>query len=123
MAEQIRLINECRTSGLSDVEWCSQHDIAVSTFYNWITRCRKKAADQVPAPGYGRVKVEQPAPDIVPVQIIPEEIHDCRARSDRYLDNSHTIEISMGTAIIRISNDADPALLSRTIRILGELSC
>ena len=48
MAEQIRLINECRQSGMTDADWCRENDIAVSTFYNWVSRCRKAAADQIP---------------------------------------------------------------------------
>ena len=43
MAEQIRLINECRQSGMTDADWCRENDIAVSTFYNWVSRCRKAA--------------------------------------------------------------------------------
>ena len=30
MAEQIRLINECRQSGMTDADWCRENDIAVS---------------------------------------------------------------------------------------------
>lgn len=45
MAEQIRLINECRQSGMTDTDWCRENDIAVSTFYNWVSRCRKAAVD------------------------------------------------------------------------------
>ena len=37
MAEQIRLINECRQSGMTDADWCRENDIAVSTFYNWVS--------------------------------------------------------------------------------------
>ena len=33
MVEQIRLINECRQSGMTDADWCRENDIAVSTFY------------------------------------------------------------------------------------------
>ena len=46
MAEQIRLINECRKSGMTDADWCRENGIAVSTFYNWVSRCRKAAPDQ-----------------------------------------------------------------------------
>lgn len=31
--EQLKLINECRTSGMTDTDWCREHGIAVSTFY------------------------------------------------------------------------------------------
>ena len=37
MAEQIRLINECRRSGMTDADWCRENGIAVSTFYNWVS--------------------------------------------------------------------------------------
>ncbi|WP_461881401.1 hypothetical protein [Fusicatenibacter sp.] len=30
MVEQIRLINECRQSGMTDADWCRENDIAVS---------------------------------------------------------------------------------------------
>ena len=43
MAEQIRLINECRKSGMTDADWCRENDIAVSTFYNWVSRYMQKA--------------------------------------------------------------------------------
>lgn len=59
-SEQIRLINECRKSGMTDADWCREHDIAPSTFYNWIHRCRKAASDQIPAPSYGHHEVPQP---------------------------------------------------------------
>ena len=87
MVEQIRLINECRQSGMTDADWCRENDIAVSTFYNWVSRCRKTAADQIPAANYGHLEV--PRPDIT----------------------------------VRISNDADPVLLTRTFRMLQEFSC
>lgn len=31
--EQIRLINECRQSGMTDADWCRENDIAASTAY------------------------------------------------------------------------------------------
>lgn len=70
MTEQIRLINECRQSGMTDADWCRENDIAVSTFYNWISRCRKAAADQIPPPNYGHSPVPRPKQDVVPIDIV-----------------------------------------------------
>lgn len=123
MTEQIRLINECRASGLSDAEWCRQNGIVVSTFYNWIKRCRCAAADQVPAPTYGHITEVQQQPDIVPVSIVPDNVERQCPTASTHLDNSHTIEICMDSLQIRFTNEADPVLLSRTLRILHELSC
>lgn len=40
--EQFVLIIECRQSGLSDYQWCQMNDINPGTFYNWISRLRKR---------------------------------------------------------------------------------
>ena len=69
MAEQIRLIKECRQSGMTDADWCRENDIAVSTFYNWVSRCRKAAADQIPAANYGHLEVPRPKQDVVPLTL------------------------------------------------------
>ena len=126
MAEQIRLINECRQSGMTDADWCRENDIAVSTFYNWVSRCRKAAADQIPAANYGHLEVPRQKQDVVPIDIVPDHIpeqHTASQMQNMYLDNSHTIEVAMKDITVRISNDADPVLLTRTFRLLQELSC
>jgi transposase-like protein len=38
---QIRLIMECRQSGLSDYQWCEQNGIHPGNFYNWVSKLRK----------------------------------------------------------------------------------
>ena len=40
--EQIRLIMECRKSGLSDYQWCEQNGIRPGNFYNWVSKLRKE---------------------------------------------------------------------------------
>ncbi len=57
--EQYELIMECRSSGLSDQQWCMQHDINPGTFYNWVKRLRKKACYEIPA-ATGREKLTAP---------------------------------------------------------------
>ena len=41
--EQLSLIQQCHSSGLSDRVWCEQNDISINTFYNTVTRLRKKS--------------------------------------------------------------------------------
>ena len=96
MVEQIRLINECRQSGMTDADWCRENDIAVSTFYNWVSRCRKTAADQIPAANYGHLEVPRPKQNVVPIDIVPDHIpeqHTASQMLNSNLDNPHTIEI------------------------------
>ena len=126
MTEQIRLINECRQSGMTDADWCRENDIAVSTFYNWVSRCRKAAADQIPAPNYGHSPSPRSKQDVVSIDIVSDQLPEQHIASQMHqtnLDNSHTIEVSMNDVTIRISNDADPVLLARTLRLIRETSC
>lgn len=39
--EQIKLIMECRESGLSDYQWCKANGIHPGTFYNWVSKLKK----------------------------------------------------------------------------------
>ena len=101
MQEQIKLINECRKSGLTDADWCRENGIAPSTFYNWVSRCRKTAAD-IQEPNYGHHETPQP-------------------QTPLNLDNSYTIEVVVNDITIRITNSADPILLTQTIKLLRML--
>ena len=128
MSEQIKLINECRRSGMTDADWCREHHICPSTFYNWISRCRKAAADQILEPSYGHSDKPGARQDVVPVRIIPDHVQEntpapSLPMADPHLDNSHTIEVVMRNLMIRIRNEADPVLLSKTFQLLQETLC
>ena len=43
------LISECRSSGLSDKDWCMEHQIGISTFYYHVKRLRNKECSIPPA--------------------------------------------------------------------------
>ncbi len=47
--EKYRLIMECRQSGLTDHQWCMEHDIKLGTFYNWVKRLSQKGCVDLPA--------------------------------------------------------------------------
>ena len=126
MAEQIRLINECRQSGMTDADWCRENGIAVSTFYNWVSRCRKTAADQIPAPNYGHCVIPRSKQDVVPIDIVPDRLTEQHIASQMHqtnLDNSHTIEIEAKGLTIRMSNTVQPMLLKILMDALKEPLC
>ena len=95
MQEQIKLINECRKSG------------------------------DIQEPNYGHHETPQPKQDVVSVDIIPDEFPESSAvvqpQTPLNLDNSHTIEVVVNDITIRITNSADPILLTQTIKLLRML--
>ena len=52
--EWMKLVTECRQSGLTDAAWCNEHGISPSCFYNAVTRLRKN-------PARYRIHLEKPA--------------------------------------------------------------
>lgn len=127
MKEQINLINECRKSGLTDADWCRENGIAPSTFYNWVSRCRKASAD-ILGPNYGHKETPRPKQDIVSIDIVPEKLPEQPATCQIHpaslnLDNSHTIEVVVNGIVIRVCNNADPLLLSKILHLFRSLPC
>ena len=129
--EQYRLIMECRRSGLSDFQWCNEQGIKPGTFYNWVKRLRKKACyDIPPATGRGGYKPSEQQ-DVVKLEIVdqpvlheetPQLLNTIPERTDTNR-MATTAEIRLGSALIRLSNDIDPALVAQIIRSVGGASC
>ena len=129
--EQYRLIMECRSSGLSDFQWCNEHGIKPGTFYNWVKRLRNKACYEIPpATGRGGYKPSEQQ-DVVKLEIVDqpvlhEETPQLLSVLPDHTDTNcmeATAEIKLGSALIRISNGIDPALLAQIIRSVGGASC
>ena len=128
--EWLALISECRRSGLSDKIWCEERNIAISSFYNAVTRLRKKACDIPKAASDRRiVDLTSKKQDVVQIDIVPDEDSDpviptCRDTAAVHLDNSHTIELKFDNGMsMRISNQADPFLLEKVLCMVRRLSC
>ena len=85
--EQYEIIMECRQSGLSDHQWCLEHDINPGTFYNW--RSFQTSTEDI-------AEITKPVA---------------------------TMELQIGQAVLRISNQTDPKLLEQTLKLIGAFSC
>lgn len=129
-SDWLNLIMECRQSGLSDRAWCDIHDIASSSFYNAVTRLRKKACTIPEHSGVAeKMDLTSKKQDVVQIDIVPDNepasvIPLNQDLSGTHLDNSHTIELVLnGNASLRITNNADPVLLETVLRILQRVKC
>ena len=127
--EWFQLINQCRRSGLSDSQWCKQHDIPESTFFCALGRLRKKAyAIPDRNKSMDAILGSIPKQDVVRIDIEPEILSSDRPEqmqvlSAPYLDNSHTIEIDVHGINIRVFNSVDTALLKTVLSTLGGAGC
>jgi transposase-like protein len=141
--EQLRLVYECRNSGLSDSQWCRQHGIATSTFSNWVIR-NKKRGDIIPDPVSAEEYWPDAKPDIVQVNLVSDAAYvekKVAIPATRELSHSSApqistdaaptvfqpgipvLEIELRGAKLRITNDIDPNLLAQTVQILRGAVC
>lgn len=47
------VIRQCRASGLTNQEWCEQHDVSLKRYYYWIAKIRKLALEELPRKSHG----------------------------------------------------------------------
>lgn len=124
--EQYNLIIECRSSGMSDQQWCLAHDINPGTFYNWVKRLREKACYEIPEPANKNTFAPAPKQDVVRMEILPEaeSVPAPISREETVsITKEHaslpTIQIKAGGVHICLTNDVAPRLLSQILCSLG----
>ena len=66
------IISDCRASDLSDREWCSEHDIPLSTFYYKIKKLREQACFIPDHTGNKAVQTQEIVPLLVEDEMVLE---------------------------------------------------
>lgn len=121
---QYELIMECRSSGMSDAQWCMQHGIKPGTFYNWVSKLRKKACYDIPELAGETVLLPAEKQDVVKLEIMSgHQPADDNASGYSICANAPAIEVALGAATIRINNHADPVLLKQVMQSIGGFLC
>ena len=118
--EQYRLIMECRRSGLSDQQWCMNHNIKPGTFYNWVKRLRQKGCHDIPI-ATGRTIRSSVSQEVVKIERKPTTISQLPNISSGSVPFS--MELTIGNVKLTIPNGTDPVLLAQTIKVLSEFTC
>lgn len=110
--EQYRLIMECRASGMTDYQWCVEHDIKPGTFYNWVKRLRQSGCENIPPASRRKISARQ---EVVKIDFsgssfevsdfsnTPETVYSsCASASEDWL-----LELFIADAALRIPQSAD----------------
>ena len=122
--EQYRLIMQCRYSGLSDHQWCLEHDIHPGTFYNWVRRLRQNPDLVIPERTESQ-SGSAPRQEVVKVELTPSDLpspcHKTYPKS--CCEPSSVMELSFHGINLRIPNGTDPQLLGHLLSVLKELPC
>lgn len=116
--EWINLIQECRTSGISDKEWCDQHSIPISTFYTKISRLRKKACDISAVQNHVVYQPQQ----VVPLKILDDSPLVCQGQTDEGVtERVSAVVLNIHGYRVEISNYAAKETILNTLSVLQQL--
>ena len=118
--EWLELIQECRTSGLSDAAWCEAHGLHRSTLYHHIRKLRQKACE-IPGPSHSsKTYIRQ---EVVPVTFAKEE-KDFPPESFPVPDPGKIAAcIRAGGICVEIYNGACGATIRDILAALGAVPC
>lgn len=123
--ERFELVMECRSSGLSNYQWCQKNGIRPGTFYNWIARFRKIGYPNIPESTGRTSKHKAVKLEVVKLDVLPDAPADTTAfQSGGFTFGSghtgtSTIEIHTGSSVILMTNDIDPQLFCMVFSKLG----
>jgi len=125
--EQLKLIMECRSSGLSDYQWCETQGIHPGTFYNWVSKLRKAG---VTIPDSESKHLGTPVnQEVVKVDLVSNSTsaptimeQNTRILAMPDTDASVVMEIVMGNSTIRFFHNTNPELIRTTLQCLGGIS-
>ena len=123
--DQVRLIMECRQSGLSDYQWCEQNDVYPGNFYNWVSKLRKQ--------GYTFPDSEAKSnalpnvQEVVKVDLIQSQEHSLEmGQNVRLLETTQSpavaAELLVGGITLRLFNGADEQPIQNTLRCIGGMN-
>ncbi len=112
--EWLSLIQECRTSGLSDRRWCEEHHIYTSSFYYQIRRLRKKACT-IPEPVASSLSGKQ---EVVQLSFEEPVTSPPNSQSSQGIPSDTAIKIAYHGFQIEITNAAHRETISNILSVL-----
>ena len=120
--DQIKLIMECRQSGLSDYQWCEQNGIHPGTFYNWVSKLKKSGYK---LPNVQKNSEKKPEiQEVVKVDLI-DSVSEVEQNVSLQIQPSKgclAAELQIGNITLRLFNGVDENLIQNTLRCIGGMN-
>ena len=122
LQKTFQLVMECRQSGMSDRQWCIEHDIHPSTFYYWVKRLRDHACYEVPENNFhnsSHVPACVVKQDVVKVNVVPDETQSYSSA----VTNGAPVVIQYQKANVLVQDNFNPNTLKDVLAVLKEALC
>ena len=114
--EWMELIQDCRTSGLTDKQWCEENHISLSNFYKRIRKLRENAYEVPDRTG----PVQEVRHEVVEItDSFPEDINRPASREISPADTA--VRLVFKGVPVEITNAASMDAVFHTISVLEKL--
>ncbi len=113
---------ECRRSGKTNAQWCIENGIRPATFYNWVSRLRKRGCD-IPESNWNELDLPAQHQDVVLLDVIPKPSAIVANDGQSVSVSSNPMLLELNGASLTIPNGFDPSLLSQVILAMRGSSC
>ena len=110
------IINKCRTSGLTDHQWCKENDVCYSTFYYHVKQLQKEACELPTSIKKCVIPMKQ---EVVPINF--SEIEEPIYAAGVHTISEVAITLQLNNVTLHISNTANADVISNTIQALQRL--
>ncbi len=122
--DQIKLIMECRRSGLSDYQWCEKNGIHPGNFYNWVSKLRRSGYTFPESSSKSNALPN--IQEVVKVDLIPAVNQEPRLLTEQNVSLNVqpspvmvAAELVINNTTIRLFNGADEHLVQSILRCIG----
>ena len=114
------IIRQCKSSGLSDYQWCTEHGISTTSFYRNLKKIHDTSILELPA--------EMPS-GMVPAQIqevVPLRVIDDRPERSRPADMRENVfvpaaKLQVNGMMIELCADAEPSFISSILKAAASI--
>lgn len=108
--EWIKIIQKCKSSGFSDIEWCKQNNVPVSTFYRQLNKLRIKASVKDCTKPVSRDEQE-----VIEINLPPEQLQSVQQPST---NSEVALRLNINGVTIDILNSAAKTTIENTLQSL-----
>lgn len=120
--EKIDIIMKCRRSGLSDYQWCDANAVNVGTFYNWVSKLRKKGYT-IPDSSC-KNKAEPTINEVVKLNVIDEINSETiiEQNTNQLVSSANSniaAEVILPNLTLRLYNGADEIVIRNILGCVG----
>lgn len=119
-SEWADIIRQCKSSGLSDYQWCTEHGISTTSFYRNLKKFHEASILELPTETPSGMVPAQ-VQEVVPLRVIddrPERSRPADMRENGFLPAARLLVNGM---TIELCADADPSFISGILKAAASI--